>query len=163
MTITHILDTSALLAHYFDEPGADEVEQIWRSGTARPAVCAITVAEMRSRLEEEIADRAEVSSALSAYLDELTTCVPVDRSVAEAATHIRATASERVPLIDALIAGCARCHDAILVHRDRHMAVIPPNLNRRSLDGLNHTTTGLSPDRLGEGLHSLAFVHAHAV
>ena len=46
---------------------------------------------------------------------------------------------------------------------DRHMAVIPPNLNRRSIDGLNHTTTGLSPDRLGEGLHSLAFVHAHAV
>lgn len=46
---------------------------------------------------------------------------------------------------------------------NRYMAVIPPNLNRRSFDGLNHTTTGLSPDRLGEGLHSLAFVHAHAV
>ena len=46
---------------------------------------------------------------------------------------------------------------------DRQMTVIPPDLNRRSLDGLNHATTGLSPDRLGEGLHSLAFVHAHGL
>ena len=29
-SVTHILDTSAILAHYFDEPGADEVNVISR-------------------------------------------------------------------------------------------------------------------------------------
>lgn len=29
-SVTHILDTSAILAHYFDEPGAAEVDAIWR-------------------------------------------------------------------------------------------------------------------------------------
>jgi hypothetical protein len=43
------------------------------------------------------------------------------------------------------------------------MAVVPPNFDGRSLNGLNHTATGLSPDGLGEGLHSLAFVDAHVV
>jgi predicted nucleic acid-binding protein len=28
-TVTHVLDTSALLAHFFDEPGADVVQGLW--------------------------------------------------------------------------------------------------------------------------------------
>jgi PIN domain nuclease of toxin-antitoxin system len=35
--VTHVLDTSALLAHYFGEPGADVVEQLWATGSARRA------------------------------------------------------------------------------------------------------------------------------
>ncbi len=36
-SISHVLDTSAILAHYYDEPGADEVAKLWddESNTAR--------------------------------------------------------------------------------------------------------------------------------
>jgi PIN domain nuclease of toxin-antitoxin system len=35
--VSHVLDMSALLAHYFDEPGADEVQRLWAAGTAKRA------------------------------------------------------------------------------------------------------------------------------
>ena len=38
---------------------------------------------------------------------------------------LRESADTRLPLIDALIAGCARAHSAVLVHRDPHMSSIP--------------------------------------
>lgn len=125
MTVTHVLDTSALLAHYFDEPGADQVQRLWASGAGKPAICAVTVTELRARLQEEITDPAEAAQAAEAYLNELTVCLPVDREVAELAWHVREAASERIPLVDALIAAAARAVDAVLVHRDPHLARIP--------------------------------------
>jgi len=126
--ITHILDTSALLAHFFDEPGAETVENLWSSGTGLPGVSAVTVAELRSTLHAEMTDHAEADEAVERYLNELTVCLPVDRAVAECAWQLRRSASRRVPLIDALIAATARTHGATLVHRDPHLRAIPPAL-----------------------------------
>lgn len=124
-TVLHILDTSALLAHYFDEPGADIVERLWKGRSARPGISAVTVAELRARLNDEVADQGEAAAALDAYLNELTVCLPVDRAVAEMAWQVRQSTADRIPLVDALIAATARAADAILVHRDPHMARIP--------------------------------------
>lgn len=126
--ITHVLDTSALLAHFFDEEGAEVVQKLWESRGQRPAISAVTVTELRGRLRQEIADSREAESAAEAYLDELTTCLPVDRAVAELAWHIRAATPRRLPLVDALIAATARAAGAILVHKDPHMARIPAAL-----------------------------------
>jgi predicted nucleic acid-binding protein len=125
MTVTHVLDTSALLAHYFDEPGADMVQRLWSSASGKPGICAVTVTELKTRLAEELVDEAEAQQALDAYLDELTVCLPVDRKVAELAWQVRESASRRIPLVDALIAATARAFDAVLVHRDPHLACIP--------------------------------------
>ena len=133
MSITHVLDTSALLAHYFDEPGAEVVQQLWASGGGKPAICAVTVAELRSRLREELADTAEAALAAEAYLDELTVCLPVDRQVAELAWQVRESVSARLPLVDALIAATARSVDAVLVHRDPHLAAIPRKMVKQLL------------------------------
>ena len=122
---THLLDTSALLAHYFDEAGAEEVESLWQALDHRIALCVITLPEFKSRLRHEIADLEEVEQAYRLYADHLTTQVPVDRQVAELAAEIRGVAASRVPLVDAIIAGCARHSDAVLVHRDPHMDAIP--------------------------------------
>ena len=123
--ITHILDTSAILAHYFDEPGAAEVDAIWQDRKNVIAICALTVPELKMRLHVEVNERAEVNRAFKLYVDELTTTVPVDREVADEAAALRESAPSRLPLVDACIAGCARRHGCVLVHRDPHLAQLP--------------------------------------
>lgn len=125
MTITHLLDTSALLAHFFDEPGADVVQGLLASGSGKPGICAVTVTELKARLKEELASDAEAQQAVEAYLDELKVCLPVDRAVAELAWQVKEACPERIPLVHALIAGTARAFNAVLVHRDPHLARIP--------------------------------------
>ena len=120
--ITHILDTSAILAHYFDEPGAAQVHAVWQDKTNKPAICALTVPELKMRLHVEVNDPVEVNRAVRLYVDELTTVVPVDRAVADEASILRESSRSRLPLIDACIAGCAKLHRCVLVHRDLHMA-----------------------------------------
>ena len=130
-TITHVLDTSALLAHFFDEPGADVVAGLWASGSSLPGISAITVAELRIRLGKELAEDSEAEAAVDRYLNELTVCLPVDRAVAECAWQLRMAASRRLPLVDAIIAATARSVGATLVHRDPHLRAIPDDLLER--------------------------------
>jgi predicted nucleic acid-binding protein len=126
--ISHVLDTSALLAHYFDEPGAELVEKLWGDESARVAISAVTVAELKGRLHQEVSDDAEAAAAADTYLNELTICLPVDRATAELACQLRLAAPDRLPLVDAIIAATARAAGAILVHKDPHMARIPADL-----------------------------------
>jgi predicted nucleic acid-binding protein len=126
--ISHVLDTSALLAHYFDEPGAELVEKLWGDESARVAISAVTVAELKGRLHQEVSDDAEAAAAADTYLNELTICLPVDRATAELAWQLRLAAPDRLPLVDAIIAATARAAGAILVHKDPHMARIPADL-----------------------------------
>jgi predicted nucleic acid-binding protein len=128
VTITHVLDTSALLAHFFDEPGADVVQGLWDARAEKPGICAVTVTELKARLKAELASEAEAQQAVEAYLDELTVCLPVDRTVAEMAWQVKEACPERIPLVDALIAGTARTFNAVLVHRDPHLSRIPREL-----------------------------------
>jgi predicted nucleic acid-binding protein len=122
------MDTSALLAHYFNEPGAMLLDALWAEESNRLAISAVTVAELKGRLNHEIADDAEALSAADAYLNELTTCLPVDRATAEVAWQLRQAASDRLPLVDALVAATACVSGAILVHKDPHMSQIPSAL-----------------------------------
>ena len=126
--VTHLLDTSALLAHYFEEPGAETVAKFWRSGSALPAISVVTIPELRGRLRAELSDDAEALRAADAYLNELTVSLPVDRATAELAWQLRLATPDRLPLVDALIAATARSAGAVLVHRDPHMARIPRGL-----------------------------------
>jgi len=142
---THVLDTSALLAHYFDEPGADVVEQLWATGSARPGVSAVTVAELRHRLDEEMSDSGEAREAADAYLNELTVCLPVDRMVAELAWQLKEAIAERIPLVDALIAATARAAGAVLVHRDPHFERIPRTVVDQVVLPLKAGEQGSSP------------------
>ena len=128
---THILDTSAILAHYFDEPGAAEVDALWRQKGNTPAICVLTIPELKTRLQVEIADPAEVERVLDLYVNHLTVCLPVNRTTAEEAMKLRVSAAARLPLVDACIAGCARQHRCILVHRDPHLDGLPDDTIRQ--------------------------------
>lgn len=118
---THLLDTSALLAHYFDEPGAAEVDALWQDSAAKTVLCVLSVAELRSRLRAVTTNAPEIERAFDLYVNELTRCLPIDRRVAELADRLRVLSPRRVPLVDACIAATAAHHACLLVHRDPHL------------------------------------------
>lgn len=132
--ITHVLDTSALLAHYLCEPGSEEVNAILSRGPEDAGVSLITLVELRGRLAELVADDAEADRVFKLYTERLTATLPFTRATAETAMELRSATRPRLPLVDALIAASAKEHGATLVHRDPHMAGIPATLlNQRIL------------------------------
>lgn len=123
--ITHVLDTSALLAHYFSEPGATRVNQLLVDGNNKIGICVVSVPELKTCLLEKVNDAKEVERAFELYADQLTKNLIVNRSIADIATHLRSTIRPRLPLVDSLIAACAQKYKAVLVHRDPHFDAIP--------------------------------------
>jgi predicted nucleic acid-binding protein len=82
-------------------------------------------AELDRRLRELIPEAAEAARVLRHYTRSLCGFVPVDEAAVLAAMNIAQGCASRLPLVDALIAGCAACHHLTLVHRDQHMDAIP--------------------------------------
>jgi predicted nucleic acid-binding protein len=129
--ITHLLDTSAVLAHYFGESGAIEVDAIWQQPDSKPGLCVLSIPELKTRLAEEVDDTDEVDRVFQLYANELTSCVPVDRAVADEAARLRDSSPKRLPLVDACIAACAAHHGCPLVHRDPHLDALPTDAVRQ--------------------------------
>ncbi len=108
--MTHLLDTSALLTHYLDEDGAEDVDRVLAGGPSKVAVSAITWVELERRLDELIDDRNERNRVFKLYTEVLTQALPADAAVALAAIRLRADTSVRIPMVDCLIAACAVHH-----------------------------------------------------
>jgi len=145
----HLLDTSALCAHFLREPGSDEVAGLLADDPAELGVCVVSWFEMRYALKRCGVSRADLQRALALYRDlPLESCLVAD-PVVDRAAELRDATSTRLPLADALIAGCAAAHDAILVHRDAHLDAVPDRLVRkhRLPDG-----AGGPPSRSGPAL-----------
>ena len=123
--MTHLLDTSAILAHYLDEPGADEVEGLLAQGPNVVALAAPSWVELDTRLRELVPEVEIRENVFHQYTVSLTTLLPVDAESALTAIRLRNSAPGRLPLADALIAGVADTSGLILVHRDPHFDTIP--------------------------------------
>lgn len=123
--MTHLLDTSAILAHYLDEPGADEVESLFAQGPGVVALAAPSWIELDTRLRDLMSEDDERENVFLQYTTSLTTFLPVDAESCLAAIRLRNAAAGRLPLADALIAGVADKAGLILVHRDPHFDTIP--------------------------------------
>ena len=119
--MAHLLDTSAVLAHFLDEPGADVVSRILGGGKKKALLCAPSWAELERQLGELVSDAAEAERVWTPYTQELCGFLPLDEDSVRAAIALRRSAEGRLPLIDALIAGCASANGMELVHRDGHM------------------------------------------
>lgn len=117
----HLLDTSAVLAHFLDEPGSDAVSRILAGGKKKALLCAPSWAELERRLAELVPDAEDAERVWTLYTQELCGFLPLDADSVRAAIDLRRSAEGRLPLIDALIAGCASANDMELVHRDSHM------------------------------------------
>lgn len=123
----YLLDTSALLAHFLSEPGADEVARLIEEGHAW--VAAVSWLELRIRLQD-LPGGAEV---LTIYQEEMAGSVDITSQVAAAAFEVRQETNARLPMVAALIAGAARARGFELVHRDQHLAAIPATCLRQRL------------------------------
>jgi len=128
MSGPHVLDTSALLAHWREEPGYQTVDRLLESTAGGVFISAITWLEFQLRLRELIPAERTRREVLDLYGELLAEALPVTREVASAAFDLRQRVSQRIPDGDALIAATAKLMGAVLVHRDPHMEAIPTQL-----------------------------------
>ena len=122
--MTHLLDSSAVIAYYFDEPGADQVALLLEDNRNPPAVSCITQIEFWSRLRS-LGDESSFESNWNDIAD-IVSIEPLTNISATRAREIRQACQERLPTVDALIAATASVQNATLVHRDPHFQSIPP-------------------------------------
>ncbi|WP_374686055.1 type II toxin-antitoxin system VapC family toxin [Promineifilum sp.] len=136
--VRYLLDTSALLAHYRQESGWEEVQALFEDSEAEIMIACPTLTEFARRLHALGADDATILETLENYSLLFTNTFSVDRTVALAAYAIGRETPQRLPLIDALIAATARVNEATLVHRDPHMATIPMAAVRQQALAMNN-------------------------
>ncbi len=125
----YLLDTSAVLTLLEDEAGADRVQQILRSGQVLlPFVVPLEVfyVSVQERGERLGHVRYGMLKALRVvHVNEVTEPVVLMAG--------RFKARYPISLADALIAAFARCHDAVLVHKDPDYEVLREGLRLESL------------------------------
>ena len=127
--MTHLFDTSALLAFYFDEAGAEDVSALLAGGREQNAVCCITSIEFWSRMKH-LGAAARYPQEW-AELDAILSSLPINADVVNRAIDIRRACSQRIPMVDLLIAATAAHADLTLVHRDPHFLIIPKDFLRQ--------------------------------
>ncbi len=130
MALTHLLDTSAWLAHIFDEPGADALTALLENKEAELGISTLSIVEAHGRFRDR-GREFEFDEMLDIYRRLFSQILPVSEAIALRAIVLRKAASTRVPAIDALIAATAAHHGAILVHRDPHFTALPADQVRR--------------------------------
>ena len=122
--MTHLLDSSAWLAHLFGEPGVEQVNSLFDDPRITVHLSVLSIPEVYARLNAlgQPEHWEEVWTTYSALFSKV---LPVDEAVAHQAVRLRAATPQRLPTIDSLIAATAAIHQLTLVHRDPHMAAIP--------------------------------------
>lgn len=123
-----LLDTSALLVFYRKEPSVDRVLALFDEPDNELLLCAISVTEFGRKLHELGQSTEEVEHTLDLHRPLFTRIEKVDEIVARNALRLVRNMTIRLPAIDSLIAATAMTHQACLVHRDKHMTAIPPEL-----------------------------------
>ena len=119
-----LLDTSAVLAFFFGEPGATRVRDVLSEPRNAVAMSVLTPGEFWSRLRAEGAE-ARFDAEWRRLNDLVPEVLPVSLPIVLRAITLRRAATARLPYVDALIAATAAEHDAVLLHRDPHFASIP--------------------------------------
>lgn len=126
-----ILDTSAVTAHFFGEPGTDVVGGLLADASKHVTICSVTLFEFRYVLAAARLSAGDIAAAMDAYSDVFDDAVAVDTAVIREAIRLRERAPGRLPAMDAMIAAAAVHRQATLVHRDRHFDAIPSNVLRQ--------------------------------
>lgn len=122
--MSYLLDSSAVLAYYFGEPGGERVCEILSDDGTDVGVSVLTMAEFWSRLRAE--GSADVFGEEWRAVSELMSAIhPVSLEVVSKSLELRSAATERLPQIDSLIAATACLLELVLVHRDPHFSSIP--------------------------------------
>jgi predicted nucleic acid-binding protein len=126
--VTLLLDTSALLLHFFKSPGGEGIQELISDGANEILVASVSIAEFSRRLVSTGYEPMEARSAALSYARLAERVMPIDTASAIRAFELGVASRARIPLVDALIAACASIGNATLVHRDDHFLAIPAEL-----------------------------------
>lgn len=124
--MVYCFDSSAIVAHALDLAGSKEVEALLQNGSNDIFFSVISLFELAGVLKQN-----GVSDKISAYWQIYRECASVisaNAEIVQAAWLLRDSVGHRIPLGDAIIAATAQSCEAILVHRDQHLAQIPTTL-----------------------------------
>ncbi|MCO5195755.1 MAG: PIN domain-containing protein [Anaerolineae bacterium] len=122
--MTHLLDSSAWLAHLFGEPGVDDVTRLFNDPNVKVSISALSIPEVYGRLSA-LGQQIHWTGVWENYSALFSKVLAADAPIAHRAIQLRAATPQRLPTVDALIAATAAEHDLILVHRDPHLSAIP--------------------------------------
>ena len=123
--VTHLFDTSAALAQYFDENGAARVDALLSEPEVTPGVSVLTLYEVYTTVLHRFGSDESATRAVEAVRAAMAEVLPVDDAVLAVALDLRRASAARIALADLLIAATAARAGATLVHRDPHFAALP--------------------------------------
>lgn len=129
--ITHVFDPSAILAHFFHEPGAEQVNALLVDNSVEIGLPALALLDLKERLTATVPDKQEATRAFHLYADELVTILPVTRGVVARAESLLAASAQPLTHLEAIVAATAQDEGAVLVHRSAPLAELPANLVRQ--------------------------------
>lgn len=123
--MTHLLDTSGMLALLFDERGADRVSEIIDDPTAIVGISALTLFEVMTAAFRRMGSYPSAIQVVAECVASIERIVPVTEEIVRLAMDLRQEGAARIATVDIVIAATAALHGAILVHRDPHFASLP--------------------------------------
>lgn len=132
--LTHLLDTSAWIAHLQREPGWEVVSNLLANPETRVGVSALSLVELHAQMRSN--DRQEkFAGVVEDYRELFSQIVLFDETIAFGTISLRQSAGSRVPAVDAMIAATAAHHSAVLVHRDPHfLSIADEMLSQKMLE-----------------------------
>jgi predicted nucleic acid-binding protein len=128
--MTHLFDSTALFCLYFREAGNESLLSTLDDPDSEIGLSALSLLEFASVLKRKGGD-ALVETEWQLLRSIFIAIVPASEEIALRAVAIRRASASRIPAVDALIAGTAAVHGAVLVHRDPHFLAIPMELLRQ--------------------------------
>jgi predicted nucleic acid-binding protein len=123
--LSFLLDTSAVLAEYFAEPGSDRVDALLNDPAEIVGISVLTLHELAAAVLHRTGSEQASIEAVKIVRQSVPEVVVVSDSIVEIAIELRREASERMALADCIIAATAASRRAILMHRDPHFAALP--------------------------------------
>jgi predicted nucleic acid-binding protein len=128
--LTHLLDTSAWIAHLQRESGWEVVSKILADPEISVGISTLSLVELHARMRLT-GREADFIAVTEDYRELLESFVPVDEATSLHTIFLRQITGARIPAIDAMIAATASLHGATLVHRDAHFEAVPADLLRQ--------------------------------
>ena len=121
--MTHLLDSSAVLAFYLDEPGANRVDQLLSSPGVSIAISALTLYEISAAVKHRTGSVQSSKEAVAELRQSITIVKEVTESIVDLGIELRRNATDHIALADCLIAATALNYGLVLVHRDPHFSI----------------------------------------
>jgi hypothetical protein len=125
--MTHLLDTSAILAHHLAESGADRMQALFDDETNHLGVCVVSFLEFEVRLREMGLSESERQGEILRYKTLFDEVILVDEAVCSKAAELKFSATPR--------AAQHRCPDSgVRITSQCHTGASRPALPRRATD-----------------------------